>query len=281
MTNCFELHIGLPDDAASVNAGRKLLAVLRDQHSDWTCSDVFAVSAKGCIDPHNVPGTLRLLISREGPVISREVPVWDQLTTVGSSVEAEVRGEAQRALDLMTTADFRDARLEIEYPYGCFHVTVDGNKVIRNAVLGDPVTIEDSNLRFRNATAVLNTPNWEIHFVVEKFTSAPATHSMESVAGDIESYGVNVEQTIAYRSQSMKDRGSEDNKFISTAYYDTADDVEKAARHLFYRTDLCERFAKAGYSVKLVLEHIVGCFQPLVKDSRPQADMVAPENIHA
>jgi hypothetical protein len=263
MTNCFELHLGFPDDPASVAAAERLLAVLKAQKPDWTCSDVLMVSAKGCIDPHNVPGTLKVLISREIPL--------SELTEAGPSLERNVLRSAQETLNLMTTSAFTDARLEIEYPYGCFYLLAHPDRVVRNAILGDPLGIEDGLLHFKDAAPV-KSPRWEIHFVVEKSVKGPNVLTIEDVAAKIGSHEVKVEQTISYRSQTMKDRGVEGSKFISTAYYDTSEEVEQAARRLFYDTDLCESFAERGYSVKLILEHIIGCFQPLIKDHKV-ADM--------
>ena len=259
MTNCFELHLGFPDDGASVAAAERLLGLLRRQKPDWTCSDVLVVSAKGCIDPHNVPGTLKVLISREIPL--------SELTEAGPSLERNVLAAAQETLSLMTTAAFTDARLEIEYPYGCFYALSHPNRLIRHAILGDPLGIDDEHLHFNDAAAVPNTPRWEIHFVVERSDpKALDLLTIDEVASLIESYEVDVEQTISYRSQTMKDRGIDGSKFISTTYYRTPEEVELAARRLFYQTDLCEAFATKGYSIKLILEHIIGCFQPLIKD---------------
>jgi hypothetical protein len=256
MTNCFELHLGFPDDPASIAAAERLLTALRAQKPNWTCSDVLVVSAKGCMDPHNVPGTLKLLISREIPL--------SELTEGGSSLERDVLTATQQVLNFMNTSEFTDARLEIEYPYGCFDLRRHSGKLIRNAVLGDPLGIDDSLLTFRGAAAVPGTPKWEIHFVVEKFDPrSPDVLTIQEVASQIEQYQVDVEQTISYRSQTMKDRGIEGAKFISTSYYRTPQEVENIARHLFRETDLCESFAQHGYSIKLILEHIIACFRPV------------------
>jgi hypothetical protein len=262
MTNCFEVHLGFPNDLASAAAARSALCALQALHSDWTYSEVRAVHVKnpGCMDPHNVPGTL-------GALISREFPVWKG----DNGRPDQVLAEAQMVLSKMATQDFANARLEIEYPFGCFSTQLDfAGQPVRMSVLGDSRSIAPSALTFRDAVPVAETPQWEIHFVVDRLHEHPSSNlGIEQVPLIIEAYGVDIEQTIEYRSQAMSERGDTGYKFISTSYYGSRDQTEAAGRQLFYHTDLCSAFLQRGYSVKLILEHIVGCFRPMcesVKD---------------
>ena len=63
MTSKFELHVGFP--ASAEVAAREFLAVLRREgKKGWGCSDVLNVHSEiKEIDPRNVPGTLKYLIS--------------------------------------------------------------------------------------------------------------------------------------------------------------------------------------------------------------------------
>ena len=264
VTNCFELHLGIPDSSGSVAVAYAALSNLRRQVAagvpSWTYSDVRSVFVKnpGCFDPHNVPGTLRSLLSRE-------LPVWEYLSGLDALIDHEVLPSAQSVMDQLAAAQMADARLEIEYPFGCFEAEHDSRgRLVRRAMLGDPITVEPERLRLRGASLVPNTPTWEIHFVVERRASRGVPElTIEQVPVIIEAHGVDIEQTIEYRSQSMQDRGLQDYKFISTSYYGSAGEVEAEARRLFSGTSLCQDFAARGYAVKLILEHIVACFQPV------------------
>jgi hypothetical protein len=254
MVNCFEVHLGFPDDPSHIAFVPIILERLRSDHPQWTCSDVRNVFVKrpDFFDPHNVPGILRSLVSREIVVES------------GSDGDQTVLNAAQAALHLLSEAGLLGARLEIEYPFGYLSARLVKDRIVHTELRGDPITISPSEIVFDNAVAIADAPRWEIHVIVEPLApSAAKEHTVYTVPDVIESHGVVIEQTIEYRSQHMKDSGQSGYKFISTSYYQNVEDLESEARRLFYKTTLCNDFFQRGYTIKLLLEHIVGCFKPI------------------
>ncbi len=253
----FELHIGFPDDPLSEAAADAFLREGTPTLNDWSRSQVRAVHTKGpgCIDPHNVPGTLGSLISQ--PVFVRQGP-WPATTIQNVLVPV-----CEEALALLRRLGVSDARLEIECPFGWLSFRQEHGTTAQETIIRAPLTIPSEQLTFISGAALPNTPEWEIHFVVERNgnASSPALQ-LDEVPKIVEAFGVDVEQTIEYRSQSMLRRGSQDYKFISTAYYSDAHHAESEAKRLFEGTSLCADFMNRGYSVSFIVEHIVGCFRP-------------------
>lgn len=245
MTNCYELHIGFPDDERSLGAASSLLHEPQRTSQGWTQSDVHRVHSKdvACLDPHNVPGTLRLLVSRD-------IPAWDNMRAASPDLPGDVITAADEVLAKMEGEEFADTRLEIEYPLSSHSLRFQADGTfVRAVTAGDPLTIEPSCLQLAHGQLLADTPQWEIHFVAEQVNwSARGIERLdiEAVPAIVERYGVDVEQTIEYRSQSMVKRGQPGFKFISTAYFPGRNTTEREANRLFYKTRLCEEFGVLG-----------------------------------
>jgi hypothetical protein len=260
----FELHAGFPDDAVSRAGADQFLN--ENARLGWTRSVVSAVFIKnpGCVDPHNVPGTLESLISRQ--VFRSDELSWP--TTIRRFALPLV----ESALRDLGEAGATNARLEIECPFGWLAASEDasGSELVERAVF-DPIRIPASELQFSSGVRMADVPEWEIHFVVEPRSiehAQPTT--MQDVPPIIEQHGVDIEQTIQYRSQAMLAAGANHYKYISTAYYPDPEAVVSEARRLFDHSNLVEDFWSRGYRLTLILEHIVGCFQPALKASAVQ-----------
>jgi CRISPR/Cas system CMR-associated protein Cmr1 (group 7 of RAMP superfamily) len=108
-----------------------------------------------------------------------------------------------------------------------------------------------------------DVPEWEIHFLFEKIPKSSAPDmSVEEVSSFIARYGVDIEQTIEYRSAAMIGAARSDYRLIATSYFPDSTKTLKEAEHLFYDTKLCDDAYESGYTVRLILEHIVSCLQP-------------------
>jgi len=261
-TNFFELHVGF-----STELGESLVAdfVTRIQNGepDWSRSFVRSVhvTRPGCFDPHNVPGTLGWLVSRK---IFQSAVGWKK------TVEEAVLPASSRAVEELSILGATDARLEIEFPFGCFATSVVDGKIFRSAWTNDPVFIPADCLSFSFGKRMSDTPEWEIHFLLEKLPdSSQPEMGIEEVAGFLSHYGVDVEQTIEYQSAAMVESGRSDYRLIATAYFPDALATLKEGERLFYDSSLCQDALQRGYIVRLILEHIVTCLQPNsgVKDS--------------
>lgn len=267
----FELHVGFPDGEASQRGRQKFLETMLQASSEWTHSEVEAVSLTrpGCIDPHNVPGTLTDLVSLQ---IQRRGRPWDVV------IEEVVLPACEKALACLANLQLDDVRLEIEYPFGYCSGAPDRRGLGPLWLVDPPVSIEAGKLELKNGSRLPDVPKWEIHFVVEKLTDdATIGLQIDDIQRLLAPFDVDIEQTIQYRSESMRQRGDRDCKFIGTAYYDTAALTEREAKRLLDGTRLRDAFAEHGYSITLILEHIVGCFQPSVSRSKHEDHLVLAE----
>lgn len=254
----FELHVGFPEDDASQKGMKAFQEDMRRVSADWTHSEVAAVKVTrpGCIDPHNVPGTLSDLVSLQ---IRSDGRPWDSI------VDDLVVPICEKALESLNRLGLEDVRLEIEYPFGYCSGAPDRRGLGPLWLVDPPVSIADGKLRLKNGARLSDVPTWEIHFVVEKLVDGDQrVLQIDDIPALLAKHGVHVEQTIQYRSESMRQRGEADHKFIATAYYETAELTEREAKRLLQGTALSDTFTERGYSVTLVLEHIVACFQPSV-----------------
>lgn len=261
-TSFFELHIGFPRQEQAQDTVGEFLAKIRAQSSpDWSRSAVRSVhlTKPGCIDPHNVPGTLGWLVSRK---IYQNSGSWEH------TIERTILPACDHALEQLNRLGLTDARLEIEFPFACREACMVGDRLVRSSWSEDPMSIEPSKLAFPFGVQLDDVPQWEIHFLLEQI---PGTHAsrpfdVTEVAAYLSRYGIEAEQTIEYQSQSMVAEGRDDFRLIATAYYDSSAHTVQEAERLFHATTLCQDAADRGYNTRLILEHIVTCFQP--KDTR-------------
>jgi hypothetical protein len=253
VANNYELHIGFPTHEQE--AARRLLDVLQNERKGWGYSEVFNVHSDPDLeDPHNVPGTLGYLVSRDFP-------------GKGEHADEDVLAEAQWVLSKISSLNIKDARLEIEFVFGVAKRSTGYGSDSTFLSWESPV-LPSSKLQFHHAERILETPNSEIHFVIERARnkSTPDTIAGCLTSGKasqmLKAHGVNIQQTIEYRSQAMRETGISDNKLICTSYYDSPSLAEHEAQRLLNESSLSEEFAEQGYKVKLVLERILGCFKP-------------------
>lgn len=259
MPNKYELHIGFPDTAES-EAMNFLGLLKREGREGWSYSEVSNVYTNPDLnDPHNVPGTLKYLLSQN---FSRR----------DGAHEDEVRVEAQWILSKLASMEIEDARLEIEFVYGYLTRRQDGEHGEASLHFLKPPDWDRSKLELRDG-ALLSTPNSEIHFIIQRDPAAgdsardASTLSSAEASEILRGYGVSVQQTIEYRSQRMVEEASEDRKVICTAYYGNPSVAEREARRLFIGTGLYEELAEKGYSLKMVVERILGCYKPSRKSA--------------
>lgn len=259
-TSFFELHVGFPTGDSSQAAIAGFLAKLQDKNSpDWSRSVVHSVSAHlsqaGCLDPHNVPGTLGWLVSRK---IFREDRTWD------TTKERAVRPACDQALEQLSRLGIDDARLEIEFPFACYAATVEAGKLCRSSWAEDPISMKADHLSFPFGILLEDVPQWEIHFLLERIPDSTSPEiPVEEVAEFLSPYGLDVEQTIEYRSAAMIESGRTDYRLIATAYFPDAATTVKEAERVFHKESLCQDAFARGYTVRLILEHIVACVRPI------------------
>src|SRR5688572_20248588 len=104
MPNNFEIHIGFPNDESL--STRKVLEYLKVEQIGWVYSDVFNVdSSPNMLDPHNVPGTLGCLVSKDFAFNAPEV------TT-------RVLKDMQVILSMLSRMRIENARVELEFVFG-------------------------------------------------------------------------------------------------------------------------------------------------------------------
>lgn len=275
-TNFFELHVGFPNDPASATASDTFIKRIAGRSSGWQRSEVRSVhlTRPGCLDPHNVPGVLGVLASKK---IFQEDLSWP------GTIEATVMPDCSLALSTLSRVGAAGARLEVEFPFACFSTSVDGGSMLKSAWSVDPVTIEDWRLRFAFGERLKETPEWEIHFVIDKARGKFEALTAQMVPDLLAGYGVEIEQTIEYQSQSMRDAGRSDYRLIGTSYYRTAMEAQKEAERLYNDGDLCRQLFDRGYSLKMICEHIVACFQPRAENGGAIASYAKPilEESHA
>lgn len=260
MSNKFELHIGFPNAAESEAMNFWGLLQREERRKGWSYSEVGNVFTNPNLkDPHNVPGTLRYLMSQN-------FSGRDDLQ------EGDVLSEAQWVLSNLAAMGIEDARLEIEFVYGYLTRRQDSEHGEASLHFLEPPDWDKSKLELRDGS-LIETPNSEIHFIVEQnYTAGDPAQVTPTISGEeasqiLRAYGVSVQQTIEYRSQKMVEAGSEDKKLICTAYYGNPSVAEREARRLFIKSNLCEALAAKGYSLKLVLERILGCYMPSRKSA--------------
>jgi hypothetical protein len=281
-TNFFELHVGFPDDVADGEPALvdSFLDVMQRTNSpDWSRSTVRSMYPSGAtcaLDPHNVPGTLGWLVSRK---IFQAERSWEV------TQEKLVLPACDHALEQLARLGARDARLEIEFPFACLASSSNDGRLSRSTWVVDPVSIEESRLRFpfgtvdervdpvpiaeRRLSFVCGTllehvPRWEIHFLLERIGGAQTGGQLgvNEVGDFLSRYELNIEQTIEYRSAAMEASGRDDFRLIATAYFPTVEKTEGEAKRVFYKTSLCQDAMARGYNVRLILEHIISCVQP-------------------
>lgn len=253
----FELHAGFPKNDFSAAAADAFLR-RRPGGKQWSRSEVTAqhVKSASCFDPHNVPGDLGSLVSCSVP--GDGSAAWD------SVVSDVVVPTAEAALSALNQLGAKDSRLEIECPFGWLGVREVNGNIVRHRSVFEPVRISPQTLQ-RLPGRMSGVPEWEIHFVAEPRPDVRSVgFSMLTLPEMIEEHGVDIEQTIQYRSEAMLRAGSNHHKFISTSYYPTPADVVKEATRLFEGTSLATDLWNRGYTLELILEHIVGCFEPSV-----------------
>lgn len=263
----FELHAGFPDDPDSANAANSFLHVAAAGGGQtWTRSEVTAVYMKseGCLDPHNVPGTLGTLVSCA--IRNEGHAPWK------ATVEEAVLPTCASALKTLGRLGSSNARLEIECPFGWMGVQESQEGFNRERSISEPIGISPRVLKALPG-AMPDVPQWEIHFVAEPRANLVSDGlSIKSFPALIEQHGVDIEQTIQYRSHAMLDSGTAAYKFISTAYFATPADVVREATRVFDRSSLVEDVWSRGFGLSLILEHIVGCFKPITVTNRSHAD---------
>lgn len=263
-TNFFELHVGFAHEGSGKAADDFLAQLIKMDSPDWSRSVVKSVhiTKPGCMDPHNVPGTLGWLVSRK---IFLSAGSWK------STVNRIVLPACEQALGLLSSRGVSNARLEIEFPFACFSASLIDGRLSRTAWAEDPVSIEADHLGFAYGTPLPEVPKWEIHFVLDLvpgFEDAKRL-AVDQVAEFLQPYvlgphEIKVEQTIEYRSQSMEQEGRTGYRLIATAYYDDELQTQKEAERIFYNTDLCQDALRRGYTVRLIPEHIIACLRPTV-----------------
>jgi len=253
MGSRFELHVGFPTSAEA--AARDFLAiVLNGGKRGWSCSDVLSIhSEMEAEDPHNVPGTLKYLISQS--FSDREEVSADY-----------VLSEAQNVLSTLAKMDIDDARLEVEYVFG-YRTRVEDYALSGSSLpFSEPPEWSSARLNFRDGERIV-TPNSEIHFVIQKKSdeSRAACLSSDQASRILRTYGVDVQQTIEYRSQAMTERGSNATKLICTSYQESPSHAEFEAERVFAQSGLFEELTARDYTLKLVSERILGCFKPITE----------------
>jgi hypothetical protein len=256
----FEIHVGFPDGDRYDQGSREFAARLAGDALVWTVSEVTNVLLNGCLDPHNVPGRLRWLVSTR---IENHGGDWSEV------IARQVLPACDRALALLAQLNLPNTRLEVEYPYGCCWT----EESTRKRSIEPATLIAPKDLVFRHGRALEHVPQWEIHYVLEPGAAAKDL-TIGEVGKRIEQYGPNIEQTIEYRSQSMAKAGA--HKFIATSYYDSHEDTVQEAQRLYLRSNLSDEFKPYGFTLKLVLEHIVGCFQPVIQT--PESHSIEVQN---
>jgi hypothetical protein len=264
-TSFFELHIGFACQKGVQDKTGEFLARIQAQNSpDWNRSAVRSVhlTKPGCIDPHNVPGTLGWLVSRK---------IYQSSGSWAHTVDRVILPACDQALEQLNELGLTDARLEIEFPFACREACMIDSRLVRSSWSEDPMSVEPSKLAFPYGAQLDDVPKWEIHFLVEQIPGSRASQPLHvtEVASFLSRYGIEAEQTIEYQSQSMVTEGRTDFRLIATAYYESSANAIQEAERLFYTTSLCQDAAERGYNTRLILEHIVTCFRP--KDTRTPA----------
>jgi hypothetical protein len=255
-TSFFELHIGFPRQERADDTVGEFLRRIRSQNSaDWSRSTVRSAHLTGCIDPHNVPGTLGWLVSRK---IYQDFGSWDD------TVDRIILPACDHALEQLNRLGLTDARLEIEFPFACREARMVEDRLVRSSWSEDPMSIEPSKLAFPYGVQLDDVPQWEIHFLLEQIPGRQASRPFQvtDVVPFLSRYDIEAEQTIEYQSHSMVTEGRSDFRLIGTAYYKTPAHTTQEAERLFYSSDLCKDAEDRGYNTRLILEHIVTCFRP-------------------
>ncbi|MCU1267555.1 MAG: hypothetical protein JWM21_3873 [Acidobacteria bacterium] len=263
MSRKFELHVGFPEN--SETAAKDFVAQLnKEEKEGWSCSEVDAVYSESAeVDPHNVPGTLRYLISKSFSLRKDES-------------DHDLLVEAQWVISTLANMDIKDARLEIESVFGYLTRRKKDGDGGASVSFSEPPRWSREDLQLQDGKFI-DTPNSEIHFILEKDTERKGWEttpriSMQEAGRILSTYGVDVQQTIEYRSQKMIENRRTDQKLICTSYYDTPATARTIARRLFVSTRLSEDLQERGYTVRLVLERILGCYKPIHKTHRDIAE---------
>lgn len=267
-SNQFEIHIGFPvhiGDEADV-----LICKLQALGSKgWTKSLVSDVYTNpSVIDPHNVPGTLGYLVSRD-------------FAPAESAILLE---ETKQVLALMGTSPLENARVELEFAFGSYLPVFLEHKLVNLrkdcvAALG----FEDAALLFPGASRIENAPKWEIHFVIEKRkneeSSPPGEMTVLEATEILAKHRVRTEQTIRYHSSKMLDQGETLPRLICTSYYFSEEETLRAAERLSEHLSLARDFSDRGFEITLILERIIACFQPLCQRTSEgqQTETVSPD----
>jgi len=258
MPNNYEIHIGFPTD--DNHSAIKVLEHLQSKQRGWVYSEVFNVDSNpDLLDPHNVPGTLGCLLSKD--YAANDLRAVDK-----------VLADLQYVLTALSKMEVRNARVELEFVFGYSHHKKKGDYLLELYTWPTPI-LGSEQLVFIDGERIPETPNSEIHFVLEPFkpTSDDANakdmglHTDLTTAEAAEivgSFGVHVEQTIEYVSQAMRAANVKRRKFICTSYFESPEGAEESARKLIDNQLLLKRLADRGYVVKLVLERIFACFKP-------------------
>lgn len=252
MPNNFEIHIGFPTNENS--STRKFLEHLKSDKKGWVYSDVFNVDSNPeILDPHNVPGTLGCLVSKD-------------YSTNDSRVNEKVREDMQFVLSLLSLIGIENARVELEFVFGYSRQIKDRNLALKLPTWNMP-SITSSMLEFDNAEKIEDTPNSEIHFVLAPDKTNSNSFSkkltMKEASEIIKSVGVDVKQTIEYRSQAMRAIDTKERKLICTSYYENPEDAKEHAEKLLNNDSLIEQVSKHGYTLKFVIERIFACYKPI------------------
>jgi hypothetical protein len=270
-SNYFELHIGFPVNDES--AAMTVLETMQKKRPGWVHPEVYNVENKERqgwvhsevsdvrsyteeLDPHNVPGILGYLVSLD-------------FRSNSDQIAAEVLAETRYVLSELSRLDIKNARLEIENVFGFLTVTfAEDGSAEPSARVFQTASLPENKLVFKGAERIPETPNSEIHFIIEKFRGSHSQASqLPSITNDLAveiltKYGIKVRQTIQYRSQAMRAAKRVDKKLIATSYYDSPQEAEKAAYELLDKHALFREFKTLGYRLRLVVERILGCFKP-------------------
>jgi hypothetical protein len=231
-TEDFEVHVGFPKNAT------ELSDTIKNQISGWKAkSAVDAVRPSQCFpDPHSVPGSLGLLLTRHVTSLAAALELADDVAT-RCATNPNVRIEIEEVL--LVQLDEIDLPLRRPQPY------TPGNSSVPNGQI------------------VVDTPPYEIHFGIHTKEGSLRGHTTQNVFDTACSAGVNIDEAVRFTD-------GKNEKVILTKFISDYDDLEEQSHE--YGTIIRRAFRALDdrLQIKLVSERIILCAEPIARALREQ-----------